>query len=65
MEMFKPPHPGEIIREDCLKTLKLSVTEAAKGDEASSWAGVNGDPIPIALELWRRSRASRAHAITV
>ena len=28
MEMSKPPHPGEIIREDCLKPLKLSVTEA-------------------------------------
>ena len=22
MEMFKPPHPGEIIREDCLRPLK-------------------------------------------
>ncbi len=26
------------------------------GDEASWWAGVNVDPLPIALELWRRSR---------
>ena len=25
------------------------------GDEASWWAGVNVDPIPIALELWRSS----------
>ena len=25
------------------------------GDEASWWAGVNIDPLPIALELWRRS----------
>ena len=31
MEMFNPPHPGEIIREDCLKPLKLSAAEAAKG----------------------------------
>ena len=31
MEMFNPPHPGEIIREDCLKPLNLSVTAAAKG----------------------------------
>ncbi len=31
MEMFDPPHPGEIIREDCLKPLGLSVTDAAKG----------------------------------
>jgi hypothetical protein len=26
------------------------------GDEASWWAGVNVDPLPIALDLWRRSR---------
>lgn len=35
MEMFNPPHPGEIIREDCLKPLGLSVTGAAK------WLGVS------------------------
>ena len=35
------------------------------GDEVSWWAGVNVDPVPIALELWRRSRPSRAHAIAV
>ena len=29
--MFDPPHPGEIIREQCLVPLNLSVTEAAKG----------------------------------
>ena len=26
------------------------------GDEASWWVGVNVDPLPIALELWKRSR---------
>jgi hypothetical protein len=26
------------------------------GDEASWWAGIGIDPLPIALELWRRSR---------
>jgi hypothetical protein len=26
------------------------------GDEVSWWAGVNVDPVPIALELWRRTR---------
>lgn len=31
MEMFNPPHPGEILREDCLKPLGLTVTAAAKG----------------------------------
>jgi antitoxin HigA-1 len=29
MEMFDPAHPGEIIREDCLKPLGLTVTAAA------------------------------------
>jgi hypothetical protein len=27
------------------------------GDEASWWAGVDIDPLPIALELWRRSQS--------
>jgi addiction module HigA family antidote len=35
MEMFNPPHPGEIMREDCLKPLDLSMTAAAK------WLGVS------------------------
>ena len=30
------------------------------GDEASWWAGVNIDPAPIALNLWRRSRPDKA-----
>jgi addiction module HigA family antidote len=35
MEMHAPPHAGEIIREDCLKPLGLSVTAAAE------WLGVS------------------------
>ena len=35
MKMFNPPHPGEIIREDCLAPLGLSVTAAAR------WLGVS------------------------
>jgi len=31
MQMHKPPHPGEIIRELCIEPLELSVTKAAKG----------------------------------
>jgi antitoxin HigA-1 len=31
MKMHNPPHPGELIREECLKPLGLSVTSAAKG----------------------------------
>ena len=43
MEMFNPPHPGEIIREDCLKPLNLSVTAAAK------WVGrVASVPVGVA-----------------
>ena len=29
MNMHNPPHPGEIIRDLCLKPLDLSVTDAA------------------------------------
>jgi len=35
MEMHNPPHAGEIIREDCLKPLGLTVTAAAE------WLGVS------------------------
>lgn len=31
MEMFNPPHPGEILNEDCLKPLGLTVSAAADG----------------------------------
>ena len=31
MEMHNPCHPGEVIREGCLKPLKLTVTAAAAG----------------------------------
>jgi antitoxin HigA-1 len=30
MRMYNPPHPGEIIRELCLKPLGLTVSEAAE-----------------------------------
>lgn len=30
MPMMDPPHPGEIVREECLAPLGLSVTEGAK-----------------------------------
>ncbi|WP_158743027.1 HigA family addiction module antitoxin [Acidisphaera sp. L21] len=35
MEMRNPPHPGEIVREDCLEPLGLTVTAAAE------WLGVS------------------------
>jgi len=31
MPMRNPPHPGGIVRRQCLEPLGLSVTEAAKG----------------------------------
>jgi addiction module HigA family antidote len=31
MPMKNPPHPGEIVREDCIKPLNLTITEAAEG----------------------------------
>ena len=30
-QMFKPPHPGEVLRELCIEPLDLSVTAAAAG----------------------------------
>jgi antitoxin HigA-1 len=29
MAMLKPPHPGRIVRQECLEPLKLTVTAAA------------------------------------
>ena len=30
MTMLNPPHPGRIVRQECIEALDLSVTEAAK-----------------------------------
>ncbi len=30
MVMYNPPHPGEIIREFCVESLNINVTEAAR-----------------------------------
>lgn len=30
MAMFDPPHPGKIVREECLAPLGLSITKAAR-----------------------------------
>ncbi len=30
MSMFNPPHPGRMVRQECLEALGLSVTEGAK-----------------------------------
>ena len=31
MPMKTPPHPGEIVRKDCIEPLGLTITEAADG----------------------------------
>jgi addiction module HigA family antidote len=31
MTMHNPPHPGEVVRRQCLEPLGLTVTEAARG----------------------------------
>ena len=57
MEMFNPPHPGEIVREDCLKPLKLTVTAAAASLGVSRQSmselinGRNGVSADMALRL--------------
>lgn len=65
MEMFNPAHPGEIIREDCLKPLGLTVTAAAAGlgvsrkalsELLNGRAGVSAD-MAIRLEKAGWSRA--------
>ena len=35
MKMYNPPHPGEVLRELCLKPLGLTVTQAARGLDVS------------------------------
>jgi len=57
MDMFNPPHPGEIIREDCLAPLGLSVMGAAKGLGVSRQSlsellnGRNGISADMAIRL--------------
>jgi addiction module HigA family antidote len=57
MDMHDPPHPGEIIREDCLKPLGLTVTAAAKGLGVSRGSlsellnGHNGVSAEMAIRL--------------
>ena len=31
MPMNRPPHPGEVVRKDCIEPLGLTITEAAEG----------------------------------
>jgi antitoxin HigA-1 len=38
MPMKNPPHPGELVRVDCLEPLDLSITDAAKALNVSRQA---------------------------
>jgi addiction module HigA family antidote len=74
MEMFNPPHPGESIREDCIKAVGLTITAAAAelGISRQSLSevlnGHNGVSADMALRLenkgwgsaegWLRNQAS-------
>jgi addiction module HigA family antidote len=57
MDMHDPPHPGEVIREDCLRPLGLTVTAAAKGLGVSRGSlsellnGHNGVSAEMAIRL--------------
>ena len=35
MQMYNPPHPGEILRELCIEPLDISITEVAKALDVS------------------------------
>ena len=35
MKMYNPPHPGEVLRELCLRPLGLTVTQAARALDVS------------------------------
>src|SRR2546429_7428381 len=62
MTMHNPGHPGEIIREACLKPLGLTVTEAAAGlgvtrkalsDLVNGHSGVSPDmAVPLGKARW-------------
>jgi antitoxin HigA-1 len=75
MQMHNPAHPGEVIRESCLKPLGMTVTAAAEGlgvtrkalsDLLNGHSGVSPE-MAIRLEkagwstadAWLRMQASR------
>jgi addiction module HigA family antidote len=59
MPMHDPPHPGGVVRRQCLEPLGLSVTEAAKGLGVTRQAlsdlvnGKAGISIDMAIRLSR------------
>ncbi len=53
MKMHNPPHPGEVLRELCLKPLGLTVTEAASalGVSRKTLSGILNERAGISAEM--------------
>lgn len=53
MKMHNPPHPGEMLRELCLKPLGLTVTEAASalGVSRKTLSGILNGRAGISAEM--------------
>jgi addiction module HigA family antidote len=53
MKMHNPPHPGEVLRELCLKPLGLTVTEAASalGVSRKTLSGILNGRAGISAEM--------------
>lgn len=53
MPLHNPPHPGGIVRRQCLEPLGLSVEKAAKGLSVSedSLSGVVNEEAPISVDM--------------
>ncbi len=60
MAMKNPVHPGAVVREDCLKPLGLSVTEAAKrlGVGRQALSSLVNEKAAVSIEMaYRLSKA--------
>lgn len=58
--MNNPVHPGAIVREDCLRSLGLSVTEGAKrlGVGRQTLSNLVNEKASVSIEMaWRLSKA--------
>jgi antitoxin HigA-1 len=53
MPMKKPPHPGRIVRQECLEPLKLTIKEAARrlGVSRQAFNNVVNEKAGVSLEM--------------
>ena len=58
MAMKNPVHPGAIVREDCLKPLRLSVTQGAKnlGVGRQTLSNLVNEKASLSIEMAYRLR---------